>query len=147
VAAALLVRPTLRFLNIFANAAQVAESLRTERARVKMYSKGTPLPSGPNAALRAEAMGAVEKLVVELSAVRKSLAEEEKRHMENKANADGDCIGAAFVTFEHEESMHRALRAYEGSDGLFKFFQRPHLRLRGPSCSIPSYCFYGCCCR
>jgi hypothetical protein len=133
VASALLVRPTLRFLRIFRSAAAVADSLREERARVKMYSKGTPLPSGPNPLLRGEAMEAVEKLTAELAAVRKSLAEEERRHLENKDNAQGDCIGSAFITFEHEESMHRALRAYEGSDGVFQFFQRPHLRLRCPA--------------
>jgi RNA recognition motif-containing protein len=124
-------RPVAALLSAYLNAERLSEKLREARARVKMWSEGTPHKKGPNAHKRAAAMKQVDKLGSELATLRESL---KRRNVSAGPEGSNTCVGSAFVTFNCEESMQRCLRAYRGStSALLRPFQPPHLRVRCPA--------------
>ena len=131
VAAVELVRPMAALITKYQAAQAFHAELRTARARVKMFSPGTPHPDGPDASARDLACRDVDKLSAKLAVNRKEL-EEARVRMSRGASAASDCIGSAFVTFEHEESYQRCLRAYSTSISSLSWMQPPHLRFRSP---------------
>eukprot|EP00753_Platysulcus_tardus_P022558 PLAT9771.1.p1 GENE.PLAT9771.1~~PLAT9771.1.p1 ORF type:complete len:1198 (+),score=594.86 PLAT9771.1:165-3596(+) len=91
------------------------------RQRVKMYSEGTELPTGPDAR-KAEAAAKKAAKMEEKIAKWMSRIDSSRAH---------DCV-AAFVTFKHDASLRRCLRDYQGSTGFFKRASQPvPLRFRG----------------
>jgi hypothetical protein len=131
VAAVELVRPMASLITKYQTAQSFHAELRSARARVKMFSPGTPHPDGPNAIAREKACRDVDKLSAKLAVNRKEL-EEARMRMSRGASGASDCIGSAFVTFEHEESYQRCLRAYSSSISTVAWMQSPHLRFRSP---------------
>jgi hypothetical protein len=90
-----------------------------------MFSKDTPLPSGPNPAKSAKALAAVNELEFKLLQAKKSISDD---HGDELENSDG-----AFVTFNNEESYERCLRAYRQHSGWFARIFNPmpsHLKFR-----------------
>ena len=135
VAAVELVRPMASLITTYQAAESVHAELRSARARVKMCSPGTPHPQGPNALAREVACKNVDKLSAKLAVIRKEL-EQVRVRLSRRGGASGsasDCIGSAFVTFEHEESYHRCLLAYAGLSSAVSWLQPPHLRFRSPA--------------
>lgn len=124
-----LVRPVNNLLSAYLSAQELAQKLREARARVKMWSPGTPHVQGANPAKRDAAMKQVDKLGSELAALRDSL----KKKDLSIASVESTCVGSAFVTFNCEESLQRCLHAYHGSTStILRTFQSAHLRLRCP---------------
>ena len=126
-----LVRPMANIFNKYKIAEDLHAQLRNARAVVKMYSPGTPLPTGENKAQHAKAVQTVEELSSKLEVLRKQLGESQRA---SAARAkDHAQLGNAFVTFEHEESYQRCLKAYAGSGRTLAWLQAPHLRFRSPA--------------
>jgi len=127
------VRPTAKFISKFRAAEAIAEELREARAEVKMFSHPTPLPSGADKKKRDDAYARVDELGEKLKEVQDAVREAERATLAATSSHDGGCIGTAFVTFQHEESMQRCLRAYEGGSMAFGLWYPAHLRFRSPA--------------
>jgi len=124
-----IVRPVNKLLSAYLSAQELASKLREARARVKMWSPGTPHPLGPNPEKRNMAMKQVDKLGSELASLRESLKSKDL----STSSVESTCVGSAFVTFNCEESLQRCLKAYQGStSSILRPFQSAHLRLRCP---------------
>jgi hypothetical protein len=134
-----LVTKSNKLLTTYMAAEVMTESLRLARATVKMYSEGTPLPTGPNGKKREASMKQVDKIGSQLAVLQESV----KRRYGKKLNDSDErdlsyldqlCVGSAYVTFNCEESRIRCLQAYSGSTSwLIRAFQGPHLRFRCPA--------------
>ncbi len=83
--------------------------LRNARAKVKMYSENTTLPSGPDHDKRAKALRAVNDLEFKLLEAKKRFTDKDKDEM---SDVDG-----AFITFNNEESYLRCLSTFKRHDG------------------------------
>jgi len=95
--------------------------LRRARALYKMHSRGTPLPSGPNTKIRAQAKKAISAAKSNILLLMSKLSKETKEAPR--------CTGVAFVTFNNETSMEACLAAYSGSTTWYRrCFQNRLLR-------------------
>ena len=153
VADAFLLRPVSSVLTAYTAAQQLHQQLCSARAEAKMYSNSSQLRGryGPDPKRRLEAMKRVNLLGFKLDQLtarlrRQGLAPDVASSAAAASGNDGDgavtsiaagnnaCIGGAFITFNHEESLQRCLQAYAGShSALNRLFQTPALRLRHPS--------------
>jgi len=134
-----LVTKSNKLLTTYMAAEVMTESLRLARANVKMYSEGTPLPTGPNPKKREAAMKQVDKIGTQLAVLQESVKRRYGRKLDDSDEKDLTyldklCVGSAYITFNCEESRIRCLQAYSGSTSwLVRAFQGPHLRFRCPA--------------
>lgn len=134
-----LVTKSNKLLTTYMAAEVMTESLRLARANVKMYSEGTPLPTGPNEKKREAALKQVDKIGSQLAVLQESVKRRYGKKLEDSDERDLSyldqlCVGSAYITFNCEESRIRCLQAYSGSTSwLVRAFQGPHLRFRCPA--------------
>jgi hypothetical protein len=105
----------------FAALTSMLQRIRIARATVKKFSEGSEFANERKRARAMKALGNAEK---ELGTIRTRYS----------SQYSSDCVGA-FVIFQNEASLLRALEDYRGSDSMFSlsnyWLQPPPLRFRG----------------
>lgn len=107
VAQVVVAHPNGDAIRAFKSAATLALRLREARARVKMWSPGTPLHGGPNEALRKHALVELQQLQRRMDRLQFTVRARMGRRL-------SECIGA-YVVFKYRESFRRCLADYQGA--------------------------------
>jgi len=116
-------RPVGKRIRRYVKARSLVSKLKRARAKVKMYKEDTPHPDGADKARQEAAQREVDALQARVDRVHARIEAATARR--------ASVALAAYVVFNHRESVRRCMQDYAGADRWFwRWVQAPPLRLR-----------------